>query len=110
MIDGTGFGWIKVGNEEFRTDVVVWWDGEIEEREKSHTFSRKELLDLLARDPEAVVVGTGQSGMCSVERDAENEARLHGVELVAARTPEAAEVFNRLVRRKRVVGVFHVTC
>lgn len=109
-IDSTYFGTIIVNGKKYDTDLTVSWDGEILEREKSHTFSKKELLDILQKEPEIIIVGTGQSAVCKIEPSAEVEARLHGVELITKSTPQAAEEFNKLARRKKVIGVFHVTC
>jgi len=109
-ITGVRFGEIEIAGKKYTSDVIVWWDGEIEEREKSHEFTRKELLSLLEKDPEVIIVGTGQSGFCKIEKSAETEAKLQGVELKGLLTPQAAEEFNRLSKRKRVVGVFHLTC
>jgi len=109
-IDSTYFGTIIVNGKKYDNDLIVSWDGEILEREKSHTFSKKELLDILQKDPETIIIGTGQSAVCKIEPAAEVEAKLHGIELIAKPTPEAAEEFNKLARRKKVVGVFHVTC
>ena len=109
-IGHVAFGEIEINGKKYNNDVTVWWYGEIEEREKSHVFSRKELLRLLESDPEIIVVGTGQSGLCKVEPSARTEAKLNGVELIAEVTPKAVEEFNKLVKKKRVIGVFHLTC
>ncbi len=109
-IDSAFFGSMIVNGRRFDTDLIVSWDGEVLEREKSHLFSKKELLDVLQKEPETVIVGTGHSSSCKIEPAAEVEARVQGIELVAKPTPQAAEEFNKLARRKKIIGIFHLTC
>lgn len=108
--DSTLFGSVMVNGKKFEHDLIVSWDGEIISREKSHVFSKKELLDIMQKEPEVIIIGTGQSGLVKVEPAAEVAAKLENVELIAKPTPQAIEEFNKLVRRKKVVAVIHVTC
>ncbi len=108
-IDSTCFGSIIVRGRKYESDVIIFWDGEIIEREKSHNFSKGELQDILLKEPEIVVVGTGQSGLMKVDESAEILAGLEGVKIVAKPTPQAIEEFNKL-SGKKVAGIFHVTC
>jgi hypothetical protein len=109
-IDGTHFGSMIVDGKKYENDLVLSWDGEVSERVKSHEFSKKELLNIIQKDPEVIIVGTGQSGLCKIDPSAEVEAKLNGIELISLFTPKAAEEFNKLVKRKKVIGVFHLTC
>lgn len=109
-IDNSYFGSIIIDGRKFDGDVVISWDGRIESRPGSHTFTKVDLNELLMRDPEVIVVGTGTVGNVKVEPAAEVAARLAGIELIAKLTPAAISEFNRHVRRKRAIGVMHVTC
>lgn len=109
--DNAYFGSVIIDGKKYEYDVVVSWDGEILERAKAHTFSKAELLDILQKEPEVIVVGTGQSGLVKIDKDAEIEAKIQGVELVAKTTQQAIEEFNKLVKiKKKAVAVIHVTC
>ena len=109
-IDSSYFGSILIDGKKYDHDVIVDWKGNVQQRMKSHKFSKREFDDLLFLDPEVVVVGTGTSGMVSIDPQVEIEAKIKGIELIFKKTPEATKEFNKFVRRKRVVGVFHVTC
>ncbi|MFQ6010330.1 MAG: MTH938/NDUFAF3 family protein [Candidatus Aenigmatarchaeota archaeon] len=109
-IDNTYFGSIIIDGRKFNTDMIVCWDGEIRERAKSHVFDRRELEDLLMKDPEVVIVGTGQSGLVKIDSSAEIAAKMEGIDFIVAKSPHAVQEFNKLARRKKAIAVIHVTC
>jgi len=110
-IDNAFFGNILVDGRKYETDLHVHWDGEVKERKRTHVFDKAELNELLLKDPEVIVVGTGNSGLLQIDPAVHSTASLHGIEIVAVRTPEAAQRFNALMRmRKRVIAVMHATC
>jgi len=108
-IDNAIFGSIIIDGKKYTTDVIVFWDGEVMERIRTHTFSKNELIDILMKEPDIVIVGTGMAGNMKVDPAAEVYARLQGVELISKTTREAIQEFNKLSRRKKVVAVMHVT-
>ncbi len=108
-IDNAFFGTIIIDGKKYDTDVTIHWDGEIQERAKSHKFSKRELMDVLMKNPEVVIVGTGTAGYVKIDPDAEVAAKLDGIEFIAKPTLQAVEEFNKLARRKKVTAVFHIT-
>ncbi len=58
------------------------------------------------------MVGTGYYGNMVIAEETLEHARKRGVEIVAARTPDAVAEFNRLQSdpKKRVVAALHLTC
>lgn len=109
-IDSSYFGVIIVDGKKYNKDIVISWDGEIEQRNSSHSFTKSELQTILMKQPEVVVIGTGTVGNVKIEPDAEVLAKIEGVELINKITPQAIEEFNKLSRRKKVIGVMHLTC
>ena len=110
-IDSSYFGSIVIDGKKYDRDVVIFWDGEIQEKEsRSHDFSKEELQDLLMREPEIIIVGTGNSGLVKINPAAEVFARVNGVQLVSKLTPHAIEDFNKYSKRRRVIAVLHITC
>ena len=110
-IDSVKFGEIIVEGKTYYSDVIVWWDGKIEYREKSHEFGMGEFLKLVERKPEIIVIGTGISGVCKVPEEVEQVAKDKGIEIFKELSPKAAEMFNAFVSdKKRVVAVLHSTC
>lgn len=109
-IDNSYFGAIIVNGRKFDSDVILDWTGEIRSRSGSHAFTKADFNDLMMRDPEVIVVGTGTAGNVKVDPAVEVAARLQGVELIARTTPQAVLEFNKHVKRRKAVAVIHVTC
>ena len=109
-INSFRFGSLIIDRKKYENDMIIYWDGEMNPRESSHTFSKSELIDLLLKGPETIIVGTGTAGLVKIEKDAENFAKLKNIELIVKKTPEAIEEFNRLSKDKKVIAVIHVTC
>ncbi len=110
-IDNAFFGSIIIDGQKYSNDLIVSWDGEIRERERNHNFSKNDLAELMMKEPEAIIVGTGNSGLLQVDPALRVSANLNGTELIVAKTPEAAKHFNSLARtRKKVIAVLHATC
>ena len=109
-IDSSYFGNIIIDGRKFDHDVIVDWKGNVIKKQSSHEFSRRDLQDLLLKDPEVVVIGTGTARMMKIDPSAEVEARMNDVELISASTPDAIKEFNKHAKRRKVIGVIHVTC
>lgn len=112
-IEKIKFGDMEIDGKNYGgRDLYVSWDGKIEERIKSHIFSKKELLDLLKRkDFKVLIVATGFYGVVKIEREVFNLAKKEGKELLALKTEEACKLFNNLVNEgKKVLLVLHSTC
>jgi len=118
-IDGTRFGSITIGGENFDHDVIVRPDGRVKRRKKklskrvygsSHTISLAEAEYLVSQAGGAreLIIGSGQDGMVRLSDEA---ARFLAGEGLAARlspTPQALEDWNRA--SGKVAALFHVTC
>jgi len=109
-INSFRFGSLIIDRKKYENDMIIYWDGEISPRESSHTFSKSELIDLLLKGPETIIVGTGTAGCVNIEENTEKFARLKNIEFIVKKTPEAVEEFNKLSKNKKVVAVIHVTC
>lgn len=113
QIDSFRFGEIIIDGKAYHSDVYVFWDGEVKEFETStrHLFSMDELSFVLKKKPEAVVIGTGDSGFFKISDEVRVTLRENRIELVEALTREAIKKFNELVEAdKRVVAYMHITC
>ena len=110
-IDNAFFGVITINGQKHETDLTVYWDGEILQRDRRHNLTKSDIDELLLKEPEVIVIGTGNSGLMKVDTAAEVSAKIHGVEVVSKATPLAAQEFNKFMRlKKRVVAVMHATC
>ncbi len=112
-IEKIEFGNIEIEGKNYGgKDLYVYWDGEINERIKSHIFSKREFLDLLKRrDFDVIIVATGFYGVVKIEREVFSLAKKGGKELLTLKTEEACKTFNNLVEEgKKVLLVLHSTC
>ncbi len=109
-IDSFIFGNIIINGRKFSNDVIVFWDGEIQDRKKAHAFTKDEVQNVLMKEPEVVIIGTGTGGLAKADPAIEVAARLEGVELLTMKTPEAVLEFNKLSRRRKVAALLHLTC
>jgi hypothetical protein len=110
-IESALFGTFIIDGNKYEGDIVVSWNGEVRDRQKTHDFTGSEMNGILMSQPDVVVVGTGYSNMLKVAHDAEVAARLEGVDVVVKKTTDAVQEYNKLARLgKKVVAVLHSTC
>jgi hypothetical protein len=111
-IDSYSFGRITIDGRPYTSDVIIypgrvdgsWW------RKEGHRLQLADLADVLADPPEVLVVGIGASGVMKVDPEVERRMAELGVRLVARRSFEACEEFNRLAATARTVACIHLTC
>lgn len=109
-IEKYSFGSIVVDGKKYETDLILSWDGEVQERIKSHEFKKSELYEILQKDPEIVIIGTGYSGLVKIKPETEKLAKANGIKLIIKPTSEAIKDFNKLSKSKKVVAMMHLTC
>ena len=112
-INNYEFGLITVNGKEFRQDVAVFWDGTVSEwqRAESHVIVPADIKFIFAKNPEAIVIGTGESGMAEVLAETKAEIISKGIKLTIEKTSAVVELFNDNADKGiRVVGLFHLTC
>lgn len=110
-INSVTFGEVEIDKKTYFSDMIVWWNGKIEYREKSHNFTMSDFLKLAEHGPEIIVIGTGMNDMCRVLEEVEQAADDKGIEIFREASPKAAEMFNGFVAdKKKVVAVIHSTC
>jgi hypothetical protein len=126
-IDSYSFGVMKVEGTEYSGDLIVfaspqdalrrrraggrdrvkpgWW------RKEGHSLAIEDLNDVLAFEPEVLVIGKGASGMMEMPASTEKALQEKGVEVIAENTGRAWRIFNQQAEKgKKVAGAFHLTC
>ena len=106
------FGRTVVDGERHTRDLILlpervvanWW------RQEGHRLSVEDLQDVLDAAPEVLVVGTGAYGMMQVPQETRQAVEAAGIELQAAPTGDAWQMYNDLQERRRTAGAFHLTC
>ncbi len=82
-----------------------WW------RKQGHRLDVADVADILAADPEVLVVGMGYASFMEVSNSLRSVLKDRNIQLIAKETSEAVKDFNRLRSQgNRVSGAFHLTC
>lgn len=110
-IDKSEFGRITIDGKTYSEDVKILPEGKILKRwgpKDSHAICLEEFTEMLKEKPEVIVIGTGTSGLAELETEARTEIEKHKIKIIEAKTPKAADSFNKIKQRK--AGLFHLTC
>jgi len=111
-INSVKFGEIEIEGKIYYSDMVVWWDGKVQYREKSHIFDVEEFLQLLNRKPNVIVVGrgVGEAPQLRINSKVKELAEYRKIDLFGERSEKAVELFNAFVSDgKKAVAVIHTT-
>jgi len=113
MIEKSEFGSIQVDGKHYTTDIIIYPDGRVSDnwwRKHGHRLSLADIEDLIAAEPEKIVIGSGVYGRMLPESGLEEALRERGIELVMDITGNAITRFNHLQSSHRIGGGFHLTC
>ena len=116
-IDSFEFGSIVIDGRRYGHDVLILPGGIIKRRKGgfwkfgSHVVKKVEIDELLAANPEIVVLGTGTNARVRLASDAELALKELGIDYMVLPSLEASERVNDLLDSgKRVAALIHVTC
>ncbi len=106
------FGKITINGETYTSDVIIypervdlsWW------RKEGHNLQIADLSEVMKANPEVVVIGKGFFGMMKVPEEVVSHLESKGIEVHAARTGKAVELFNSFQAGKKVIAALHLTC
>lgn len=87
-------------------DLRIHVDGSFSIREKSHWISLEEVNDLIAENPDFLIIGIGYDELVKID-----EKIFNSVNVEALETSKAIRRFNELRHKgKRVAAIIHSTC
>ncbi|OYT41743.1 MAG: hypothetical protein B6U86_01810 [Candidatus Altiarchaeales archaeon ex4484_43] len=111
-IDHYEFGKVVIDGEEYTNDVVITEDGIMDKwwRKEGHKLQVEDIYEILDKNPDVLIVGTGYSGYMDVLPETREFIKSRGVELIIEKTTEACELYNEISGNKRVVAALHLTC
>ena len=112
LIDSYRFGEIVIDGQLYTSDVIIfpdrvdssWW------RVEGHRLSIEDLQDIIEAHPETLIIGTGDGGIMTIPDDTRAYLKERGVKLIAERTSDACQTFNRLFSGVKVIAALHLTC
>lgn len=116
----TGLEWGRLeveGSPEAYKDAKLWpggsrgWDWNETGTRHAPGVQLADVEEILERGARAIVIGRGMHGRLEVPAETREALAERGVELHAARTPDAVETYHRLLEETPEVGaLFHTTC
>ncbi len=113
MIENCEFGIIVVDGKKYTSDLIIYPDSHAEDnwrRKSGHRLSSDDIEKLIKSEPEAIVAGTGISGMMVPEKELEQLLEQKGIRFIAEPNREAMKVYNELLQKSKVGACFHLTC
>jgi hypothetical protein len=131
MIEEYKFGSITIDGKTYEYDVEVRWTPKESEapygagcevlkwwREESHIIDVGDVKRAIGESPDTIIIGTGEAGMAKVTEETKKEILSKGIGLIIDKTEEAIKTFNIICEeskeeegvRKKVIGLFHLTC
>jgi len=112
MIEEYHFGLMKIAGQVYNHDIQIGLDNKVKLwwRSKSHEIWKQDIEEVLAQEPEVIVIGTGEMGVAKLTEEAQEEIISKKIKLIIEPTAEAVKSFNSLKGGSKVVGLFHLTC
>lgn len=113
MIESYRFGKITVDGKDYHRDVVIFLDHVKENwwREEGHMLKPRDIDDIIAFQPDILVVGQGALGRMKITDQVKRLLEERNIVLIAEKTDIAKDEFNRLAREGvKVVAALHLTC
>jgi len=111
-IDSYRFGQVIVNGRRYTSDIIIsfrrirgnW------QRRMSHQLCLQDIAEVIAENPEVLIVGTGSSGLMKVLPEVEKAVDAQGMRLIAETTDKACHTYNQLCQSQRVAAALHLTC
>lgn len=120
MIKEYHFGSITINGKTYNHDVEVYWNGAILtwQRKESHIIDVEDIKRAIERNPDTIIIGTGESGIAKVTEEAQEKIQSKGIRLIIDLTEQAVKTFNIINKnssekegeQSKVIGLFHLTC
>jgi len=112
IIDSYQFGLLVVNGKRYTSDVIIfpdrvrgdWWT------KRGHQLCLDDIAEVLAENPEVLVVGTGDSGLVRVLPEVREGVDAQGIKLIVETTDKACNIYNQLCHSQKVVAALHLTC
>jgi hypothetical protein len=113
VIDSSSFGRIVIDGRTYRSDVVVYPDGRIEDnwwRASGHRLTPGDIADLIAAAPDILIAGTGVYARMVPAPQLAPLLSARGIDFTALPTAAAVAAFNEQPVHLKVGACFHLTC
>jgi hypothetical protein len=110
-INSVKFAEIVVDGKTYYSDVIVWWNGNVELIEKKHVLDVSDMAPFIEKKAEAIVIGTGQSDGVKLLPEVKQVLEDKNIKLYVETSPDAIEIFNSFAATgKKAAALIHTTC
>jgi len=111
-IEHYSWGKIIIDGKTYTSDVIIypdhvdasWW------RKEGHNLHVEDVKEVIAAEPESVIIGTGALGVMKVPKETIAHLESKGIHVHVERTGKAVELFHTLQKDKKVIAALHLTC
>jgi len=112
MIESYSFGKIIIDGLQYNSDLIVyldhidskWW------RREGHKLYKEDLEEAINTKPEIIIVGTGYYGLMKVSTELIEYLKNLKINIIALKTKDACQEYNKLNKDKKVIAALHLTC
>ena len=112
-IDNYSFGAITINSKIYQKDIIVFpekvrpnWI-----RIKGHSLELEDIKEIIAYNPETLIIGTGAYGSMTVPSSTRDTLSKKKIKLIAEKTKKACTLFNKHIKNNtKTVEAFHLTC
>jgi hypothetical protein len=111
-IDSFRFGRVVIDGQHYEKDIIIlpdavcpnWW------RVEGHRLCSQDLASVQSATPLTLIIGTGVFGRLVVPAAVVEEMEARGISMLALKTDEACQEYNKLREKERVAAALHLTC
>lgn len=112
MIEYYSFGKIIINGLQYNSDLIIyhnyidskWW------RREGHKLYKEDLEKAINTKPEIIIVGTGYYGLMKVSTDLIEYLKSIKINIIALKTKDACQEYNKIYKDKQVIAALHLTC
>ena len=112
MISAYTYGKMIINGTPYASDLIIYFD-KIDgnwQRKWGHLVCIDDIAEAIAKNPEYLIIGTGESGQMRVLPDTQDFVRHSGIQLVFLPTEHASKMYNDIHTKRYVIGAFHLAC
>jgi hypothetical protein len=112
-IDGYTLGSITINRKIYQKGIIVFPEKVLPNwiRIKSNSLELGDIKEIIANNPETLIIGTGAYGSITVPSSTRNALSKRRIKVIAENTKNACALFNEHIKNNiKTVGAFHLTC